>query len=381
MRIHSSKYVAIVFALALGLGVGTWTSDLLAQRVRINGVGQGVGTVTSLSIVTANGVSGTCATATTTPACTFTLGAITPTTVNGITITDLAPKASPAFTGQVTIPSGTFSAPGIGFSVEPGTGMYWPGASNLELVVSQNRVLALSQNAGVTLYSGLSFRFASSGTTANLAIGPLASANLRLGFPANATPVANILTIGEASIPGTSSNTGGGNGTIECGLGTGTGTPCSLIFRTPVAVGSGTGVQTQTTQFTLSSAGGLFTVPVNSTSYRLGAASGSLMISSTAPTIASACGTSPSVSGNNGTAAFTITIGSGGTDQTCVITMPAAAAGWAADATDVTSNSTRVVSQTASSTTSITLQSYSRTTGLGAAFGAADVIAVKAIAW
>lgn len=48
---------------------------------------KGVGTVTTVSVVTANGVSGSVATATTTPAITLTLGAITPTTVNGLTIT------------------------------------------------------------------------------------------------------------------------------------------------------------------------------------------------------------------------------------------------------------------------------------------------------
>lgn len=41
------------------------------------------GTVTSVSVTTANGVSGSVATATTTPAITLTLGAITPTSVNG----------------------------------------------------------------------------------------------------------------------------------------------------------------------------------------------------------------------------------------------------------------------------------------------------------
>jgi hypothetical protein len=44
------------------------------------------GTVTSVSVVTANGISGSVATETTTPAITLTLGAITPTTVNGYTV-------------------------------------------------------------------------------------------------------------------------------------------------------------------------------------------------------------------------------------------------------------------------------------------------------
>lgn len=45
------------------------------------------GTVTSVSVTTANGVSGSVATATTTPAITLALGAITPSSVNGITHT------------------------------------------------------------------------------------------------------------------------------------------------------------------------------------------------------------------------------------------------------------------------------------------------------
>ncbi len=45
------------------------------------------GTVTSVSVTTANGVSGVVATATTTPAITLTLGDITPSKVNGLTIT------------------------------------------------------------------------------------------------------------------------------------------------------------------------------------------------------------------------------------------------------------------------------------------------------
>ena len=52
-----------------GSGVGSWAVD-----------SAGTGTVTSVSVTTANGVSGSVATSTTTPAITLTLGAITPTT-------------------------------------------------------------------------------------------------------------------------------------------------------------------------------------------------------------------------------------------------------------------------------------------------------------
>jgi hypothetical protein len=86
--------------------------------------GSSAGTVTSVSVTTANGVSGSVATATTTPAITLTLGAITPSTVtigagsaltssgaggalgtNAFTSTTFAPVASPTFTGTVTIPT------------------------------------------------------------------------------------------------------------------------------------------------------------------------------------------------------------------------------------------------------------------------------------
>lgn len=81
----------------------------------------GSGTVSSVSVTTANGVSGTVATATTTPAITLTLGDITPTSTNGVSSTTMAfmdatssvqtqlnaksPIASPTFTGTATTPA------------------------------------------------------------------------------------------------------------------------------------------------------------------------------------------------------------------------------------------------------------------------------------
>ena len=66
----------------------------------------GLGTVTSVSVTNANGVSGTVATATTTPAISLTLGAITPTSVNfgGST---LSSYISSSFTGTLTGVTGT----------------------------------------------------------------------------------------------------------------------------------------------------------------------------------------------------------------------------------------------------------------------------------
>jgi len=59
-----------------------------------------------------------------------------------------------------------------------------------------------------------------------------------------------------------------------------------------------------------------------------------LIISATAPTIASGFGTSPSILANN-TAAFRVTVGSGGTDYQGQLTMPAAPNDWACTAQEV----------------------------------------------
>lgn len=60
---------------------GTLTDDGNGQVTLATGGSGGAGTVTSVSVTTANGVSGSVANATTTPAISLTLGAITPTSV------------------------------------------------------------------------------------------------------------------------------------------------------------------------------------------------------------------------------------------------------------------------------------------------------------
>lgn len=70
-------------------GTGNWSAPI-----------GGSGSVTSVSVTTANGVSGSVATATSTPAITLTLGNITPTTVNKTTIT------APATGSTLTIDDG-----------------------------------------------------------------------------------------------------------------------------------------------------------------------------------------------------------------------------------------------------------------------------------
>lgn len=107
-----------------------------------------------------------------------------------------------------------------------------------------------------------------------------------------------------------------------------------------------------------------------------------LLVSATAPTIASGFGTSPSISGSNGTAAFQVTVGTGGTASTGVITMPTANAGWSCSAADVTtaSSSVYLTRQTASTTTSVTITNYN-TAGTATAWVAGDKINLACMAF
>jgi hypothetical protein len=65
--------------------------DPVTHRLLVNASGgSGTGTVTDVSVVTANGVSGSVATSTTTPAITINLGAITPSSVNSVVVSGSA---------------------------------------------------------------------------------------------------------------------------------------------------------------------------------------------------------------------------------------------------------------------------------------------------
>lgn len=106
------------------------------------GGGGGSGTVTDVSVVTSAGVSASVATSTTTPALTFSLGAITPTSVNGVTL-----SGSSTPTLAVT---GTSSISGSHSGTSSGTNT---GDQDLSGYVPNTRTVnghALSANVTVT---------------------------------------------------------------------------------------------------------------------------------------------------------------------------------------------------------------------------------------
>ena len=111
--------------------------------------------------------------------------------------------------------------------------------------------------------------------------------------------------------------------------------------------------------------------------------SGVLMISATAPTVASGgctTGSAQSISTNNGTAAFMITIGGATCGTTIVLTMPTATTGWACQAQDTTAPVNDIITSAPTNTTSITLTH--RNSALAATnFVGADLVLVQCMAF
>ena len=81
------------------VGIANTSANLTNYAIQCDAQGNLVaptgGTVTSVSVTTANGVSGTVATATSTPAITLTLGAITPTSTNGVAAASMVSATAP----------------------------------------------------------------------------------------------------------------------------------------------------------------------------------------------------------------------------------------------------------------------------------------------
>jgi len=102
-----------------------------------------------------------------------------------------------------------------------------------------------------------------------------------------------------------------------------------------------------------------------------------------APTV-SACGTAPSISAENGTAAFRVTVGTA-TPSSCLIGLPTAANGWNCFVTNRTGRLANVaeehVFQIGDSTTSATLENQTNSTGAAAVMGNNDVLSVSCFAF
>lgn len=110
--------------------------------------------------------------------------------------------------------------------------------------------------------------------------------------------------------------------------------------------------------------------------------SGKTTWSTTAPTISSGFGGTPSIASNNGTVGFTINVGSGGTATTGAVGLPTATTGWRLTCDDVTTQSSTIylTKQIATSTTTATIGLYDAA-GAPAAWGANNILVCNAMAY
>ena len=260
-----------------------------------------------------------------------------------------APLASPTFTGTVTGGAGGFvgnlvgnastcTAAGITDDTTTNATMYptWATADtgNLPLKTSHSKLTwnPSTGTLGATTFSGALSGNASTATTAGTvttaaqpnitSVGTLTS----LGVAGDVTAASGeailsnstttgVVKLGESASSGIVQNSTGSS-QIRI-FGPTNGTPNIINFLTNSA---SAGTIDAAQKWRLSS---------------LGDINGNLIISSTAPTIASGFGTSPSIVAAN-TAAFRIVVGSGGTDSLGTITFPAASTGWVCSVQNIT---------------------------------------------
>lgn len=105
------------------------------------------------------------------------------------------------------------------------------------------------------------------------------------------------------------------------------------------------------------------------------------LMSSTAPTIASDFGTDAAIAAANGTAAFTVNVGTGGTATSGVLTLPAATTGWICHVENRTAVAANVADartvQIAATTTTVTVENQTISTGAALAWTASDVLVLS----
>jgi hypothetical protein len=168
------------------------------------------GTVTVVSVVTANGVSGSVATDTTTPAITITLGAITPTTVNGITLSGSASPAltvtgtatvSNANTGDQTTISGNAGTASALQTARTINGVSFNGTASITVTAAAGTLSGATLNATVTASS-----LTSVGTLATLAVTGAATAATFNGVALSGSASPALTVTGTAAV--SNANTG-----------------------------------------------------------------------------------------------------------------------------------------------------------------------------
>ncbi len=176
---------------------------------------------------------------------------------------------------------------------------------------------------------------------------------------------------GDSSAAGSGGTVNNYGSNITLGTGSSAGTNNTGILIT----GNGGGASTNYAIDSSSTATSRFIGKLNVTS--TASYAGNILYSTTAPTVASGFGSGASIPANNGTAAFTVNVGTGGSASSGVITMPIATTGWICQVTPNGAPQAAAVTYSApTSTTSITLTNYTLTTGIALAWTASTVLDV-----
>ena len=154
--------------------------------------------------------------------------------------------------GVFSMANGSIAAPSIALASETNSGFYAITGFGAGIGVSSAGAWSCSlgdstNGRGVTITAAGLIVWSSGtvpGNPVDTYIGRLAPASVRIGSIPSATPVAQTLTLGEASRPGTDTNIAGAAAVIRTGLGTGTGTPATGSLQGPIVAASGSSTQT-----------------------------------------------------------------------------------------------------------------------------------------
>lgn len=302
----------------------------------------GSGTVTAVSVTTANGVSGSVATETTTPAITLALGDITPSSV----------ASTGAVSGTTITPSQNIVIGGTE-SVTAGTTQTQAGATNLSASVAVHVITVGTSSDGVRMPAIVQRQLhcLRNASTVN-SMKVYGAGTDTINEVATATGVSFGYNLAVCLIPDTATNwktlsiprflAGGSNPTALVNA------DGSLTIRTP-----------------------------NTDPVRVAMASTNAVLASGGCTGA-AIG---AVGVLNGTARFQVNVGTGCTgSQPLVFTLPAATNGWNCYAQDSSNAAGNAPAQSSAiSATSVTVTNYSRTTGLAAAWTDSDLVVVSCL--
>lgn len=250
---------------------------------------------------------------------------------------------------QSLFPDGTATAPSMAFATHPTTGWFWLGSDNLMGTQAGTPSILINNNL-VRLNSNTTLGWSS----ANVA-GAVEDTTLTRGGAA-----------GKITLVGTTPM-------LQFG---GTTSSFPALKRNGARLDFRFGDDSTFTD--MAAANGVFTTA-------LVTSSGSMLLSMNStsnPTVSSGFGTSPSITGN-GASAFIVNVGTGGAATSGVVTLPTATTGWTVLCLDITSASNHTgltTVQTASTTTSVTIESQN-SAGAATAWAASSLVRCIALAY